>query len=231
MAELFNDTLIGCEVAIDLSNLTKKSYKQYVDKNERYWYGYVERVFKNDDYSIQYGVRVNNHSNGTSTGLFYFDIEQLITENIENLTTKKGEVINMKNLVLGDYRIVQVVFLDNMKLPPVNYRLYSDGKDYALEDIVVCKTKNHGMALGVIKGLLGCDDQHRVDTEREIVCKVDMDAYNARKKKVEEAVRLKVKIDEKVKQLQGLALYEMLGEQSPELKEMVESYKSLVHIK
>jgi hypothetical protein len=63
---------------------------------------------------------------------------------------------------------------------------------------------------------------------REVVQVVDMTPYNIRKAKAEELKELKKKMDKKVKELQDLAIYEMLAEKDPELREMLNKLKDLI---
>ena len=63
---------------------------------------------------------------------------------------------------------------------------------------------------------------------REIVCKVDMSAFEERKAKAAQLVELKARMDSKVQQLQKAAVYEMLAEKDPELAEMLKAYKELL---
>lgn len=53
--------------------------------------------------------------------------------------------------------------------------------------------------------------------------------YNERKEKAQKISTLKGQMDKKVKELQGVALYELMAKDSPELKEMLDEYKQLIN--
>lgn len=61
----------------------------------------------------------------------------------------------------------------------------------------------------------------------EVMCKVDSSEYDARVARRKEAATLKAEMNKKVKELQDVALFELMAEKSPELKEMLERYKVL----
>ena len=55
-----------------------------------------------------------------------------------------------------------------------------------------------------------------------------MTAYNERQAKAAKIKSLKVEMDKKVMELQQTAIYELLAEKDPGLKQMLEEYKSLI---
>ena len=56
-----------------------------------------------------------------------------------------------------------------------------------------------------------------------------MTKYNERKEKAQKISTLKGQMDKKVKELQGVVLYELMAKDSPELKEMLDEYKQLIN--
>lgn len=63
---------------------------------------------------------------------------------------------------------------------------------------------------------------------KEVVCKADFKEFYSRKEKREKANALKSEMDKKVKVLQSQAIYELLAEKDPSLKEMLDEYKELI---
>lgn len=63
---------------------------------------------------------------------------------------------------------------------------------------------------------------------KEVICKVDFSNFFERRAKAERLKEIKAKMDHKVKQLQDLAIYEMLSEKDPELKGMLDELKELL---
>lgn len=63
---------------------------------------------------------------------------------------------------------------------------------------------------------------------KTIICKVDFADFETRKANREKAKKLKAEMDKKIKNLQEVAVYEMMAEKCPELKEMLDAYKKLI---
>lgn len=106
------------------------------------------------------------------------------------------------------------------------YALYPD-LHCQVGDKVVVMTGHHGMSLAEIKSI-GDLPVDSVDYGREIICKVDMAAYVERKARAEKLACLKKEMDAKVRELQSVALYEVLAEKDPALKAMLDEFKSLL---
>ena len=62
---------------------------------------------------------------------------------------------------------------------------------------------------------------------KEVVQVVDMSNFNIRQEKAKKLKELKKKMDQKVKELQDLVVYEMLAEKDPELRDMLAEFKTL----
>jgi hypothetical protein len=57
-----------------------------------------------------------------------------------------------------------------------------------------------------------------------------MSKYTEREKKAKEIAKLKKQMDDKVKELQGVALYELMAQNSPELREMLDKFTQLTQM-
>ena len=62
----------------------------------------------------------------------------------------------------------------------------------------------------------------------EVVCKLDMKAYNDRVEKRKEVARIKKEMDKKIKELQERDKYSIYAEKDPELAELLNTYKGLI---
>lgn len=120
------------------------------------------------------------------------------------------------------------------KIIGVKFEHSSYAKEYAFAcyldeikvgDTVVVETVN-GLQIATVTTLTGRLPNEKV--LKEVVDKVDLTAFEERKKKAEKMKKLKAKIDKRVKQLQDIALYEMLAEKDPELRDMVSELKALL---
>ena len=165
-------------------------------------------------YDDNVAVNIDGHTNPRSQyGAYWFNENEV--EFIES------EEINM----YGNYITADVAFLNGTNADKTyHYALY----DSAIrpEDIVVVQTGHHGLAVARVVAL--GEPNGPVSHGREIVCKVDMSAFEERKAKAAQLVELKARMDSKVQQLQKAAVYEMLAEKDPELAEMLKAYKELL---
>ena len=184
-------------------------------------------------YTNCYGVKIDNRYNHSSgKGLYYFKPNelQLFKEYEQNNIYNKGEE-NM-NKIIGNYRVAKVRFLEGSNTHNTyNYALFDD--EIQQYDNCVVKSANHGLGIAVIEEIIDDVDNISVTDNygniREIVCKIDMSAFNKRIDDRLRASQLKKEMDKKVKELQGLALYKMMAENSPELKAMLSEYEKLVN--
>lgn len=96
-----------------------------------------------------------------------------------------------------------------------------------VDDHVVVDTQ-YGLALGTVSSIAErLPRGMNIGNLKEVVVKVDLSAFNARKMKQEKLAELKAAMDKKVKELQHQAIYEMLAEKNPSLKQMLDEYKQL----
>lgn len=165
------------------------------------------------------GVQFENYKNPASKyGFFWFNAKGL--RNVDLLNFESEELIMLK-----DYTFANIKFMDGTNTNcTYSYALY----DPIIKegDVVVVKTGHHGLALATIAEIAP-DISEPVKFGREIIAKVDFSAYNARKEKAEKIAKLKKTMDEKVRELQHNAIYEMLAEKDPALKAMLDEYKTL----
>lgn len=145
----------------------------------------------------------------------------LISSN-ENNNITKGD----NKMLMGNYKVATVKFLNgtNTKQGYV-FALYDN--DINVGDAVLCDTANGYNAAEVIS----IDTQQEYEgyqPTKEIICKVDFTAFKQRQENRVKAQKLKAEMEKKMQAMQELALYELMAEKSPELKEMLETYKSLL---
>lgn len=177
--------------------------------------GYVGTVERITSLCSSIGIRFENETNTASTyGVFWFSEKHL-------------EIIEMENEFMNENFVVAgIKFLDGTNIDrEYAYALYDE--NIAVGDIVAVKTGHHGFALAEIASI-GNFPHSAVQCGREVIDRVDFTAYAERKEKAKRLRALRVEMDEKVKQLQQTALYELLAEKDPTLKAMLEEYKSLI---
>lgn len=202
------DNLIGCEVRI----LKSPQYKG------RYFgeLGVVERTSTHKG-SVMLGVRLEKKNTASSYGLFWFD--SLYVEVIESVETE--EIPMLSNYITAGVKFLSGSNSDAEYI----YALYD--RTVQVDDLVVVNTGHHGIALAKISSIgkyRPCD----VQCNREVICKVDMTAFEQRKAKARKLADLKRQMDMKVREFQNLALYELIAASDPALGEMLSEYKALM---
>ena len=173
-----------------------------------------------------FGVKIDNKYNHSSAkGLYYFKYGelQLLEENKQNNIYSKGDN-NMK--MTGNYRVAKVRLLGQDTTKRYAFALFDNNVNVG--DTVLCDTQC-GYNVAIVDEIISKDEYVGTDITREIVCKVDFTAYNKRVNDRKRVAELKKDMDKKVKELQGLELYKMMAEKSPELKAMLSEYEELTN--
>lgn len=173
-------------------------------------------------YAGNVGVLLDGTRNERSGyGRFYFDGYQLQVLDDE-ITT---EIMEDETMVLSDIKnylnTVRVRISGEAK--PCTHLYANFEPDLKLGDLVVIK-QTYGMAVAIVEEILEGDN---FTVQREVVTKVDTEAFNNRVSIREKAAELKAKMEERAKQLQDVALYKMLAENDPDMKELLNEYQAL----
>lgn len=181
------------------------------------WVGVVDNINKgywsNNTYvTVKFNGGLKRTYNKNSLKLY----------NEENNITDKGD----NEMITGNYRVAMVKFVQGTNTTS-KYSFALFDEYITVDDFVLCDTA-HGYSVGKIVEIINKEDYDGCDVTKEIICFVDFTDFEQRKKNREEAKKLKSEMDKKMKEMQELALYEMMAEKSPELKEMLEQYKGLV---
>lgn len=215
-----NELVIGTNIIIN-ENVLKRKSKKYIAL-------FGKAAIIRSIYDSNIGVKVAYTTNKQSSyGYFYLTPDEfdLVTENKEvNMNTYN------KNNYKGEFRIVTIQFLDNDNFE-ISYRLYEDGFEYKEGDLIVVKSAHHGWSIAKIKAIYDVDSNVlnlTADENREVICPIDASKFFERDKKAKELVKLKQEMDKKVKELQGVALYRLMAQNSPELKSMLDKYEQLL---
>lgn len=105
------------------------------------------------------------------------------------------------------------------------YAIYNDGDTYKVGDKVVVSGRCRDI-LEITDILV--PEEVMTNICAEVICKVDTTAYNKRVENRKKADKLKKEMDKMIKAMDESKKYEMYAEESPELAEMLNEYKSLV---
>lgn len=217
--------LIGSTVTVNENVLNRKSKKYF---NLYRTKGTIRSIYESN-----IAVEIYNVKNKDSTfGYFYLKFEELDIQTDDN-EKENNMNANMNtydsNAYKGKFRIALIQFLDGSKCE-IHYRVYDDGFEYKEGDLVVVSPAHHDMTIARIKKIYDSDSYFSADANREVVCPIDISKYQERNNKAEEIVKLKREMDKKVKELQGVALYEVMAQHSPELRDMLIQFKELTGV-
>ena len=181
------------------------------------WVGVVEGIsnpyWDNSTYvTVKFNSGLKRSYNSRSLKLY----------NEENNITDKGD----NEMITGNYRVAMVKFIQGTNTDKkYAFALFDDYMN--VNEYVLCDTA-YGYSVGKIVEIISKDEYEGTEITKEIICGVYFDNFEQRKKNREEAKKLKSEMDKKMKEMQELALYEMMAEKSPELKEMLDNYKALM---
>lgn len=151
-------------------------------------------------------------------------------ELVNKLNNNKGD-----NIMTGNFKVAGVKFLSGYNTEKeYDFALYDE--DVKIGDTVVCDTVN-GFTLGIVSSITSNITNINATESRlnrlnkvtkEIVCKVDMSAFQTRKENRAKVSKLKNMMEKRVKELQDVTLFEMMAEKDDSLKTMLDEYKSLM---
>lgn len=123
-----------------------------------------------------------------------------------------------------NYVVAKIQFLDD----PVAVYSYALYEDIPVGTTVVVQTGSHGFALARIQSIDPTPEAKKeVFKGRQVVCRVDFSAYEARKEALRRASELQKQMDAKLREAQTMAIYEMFAEKDESLKAMLSEFKTL----
>lgn len=191
--------------------------------------------FKTDDRVKVVNPKLQNHNKlGTVVSItstscnVLMDYGSLRTYKFENLQLIESNQEEQEMAITGDFKVVKVKFLNGTNTnTEYEYAMFDD---YEVGDIVVVASAHHGLGIAKISAIIPREQAITKTFEREIVSRVDMEAYETRKKNRTRLHELKKQMDERVRDLNQLALFEMLAAKDDELSKMLGEYKLLIGV-
>lgn len=192
--------------------------------------GWIRKVWPFRSETERYGIEITGrHNDRSASGLFWFGAADFVyvpdkPENCRCSLTPNFETTKEEKPMLPGYKTASIQFLEGRNIEKTYfYALYDESVQP--DDTVVVTTGDTGLALAKVVFIGG--PARYVTDNREIVCKVDLSAWEDRKAKAEKLLQLKEEMDERVKAYQATALYELAAEKDPDLKALLDMYKSL----
>ncbi len=129
-------------------------------------------------------------------------------------------------MLIGTYNVAMVKMLQGVNTTKeYAFALYDEKVN--VDNLVLCDTQ-YGYAVARVVNIMPLDEYEGVNITKEVICKVDFTDFEKRKEHRKKAQKLKSEMDKKVKELQDIALIELMAEKNPELKTMLEEYKNLM---
>lgn len=123
------------------------------------------------------------------------------------------------------------------KLVNVRFQRQNDATEYTYrtseeletDEMVVVET-SRGLSLATVTTMVDTLPDHlKWDNLKEVVASVDLTAYNERKLRAEKRQILLAQMNQKVEELQNLAIFEALAEKDPAMRTMLDELKTLIN--
>lgn len=165
---------------------------------------------------------VRNHR--SAYGYFYFSPADLLA--VDEYTVESKEDENMvKSRITNYLNVVQVEYADRDKDGVYQYANFDAGLNVG--DYCVVMTEYGIFRVARVMKVL---DQTDIECYREVVTKLFTDEYDARVKLRAKAAEVKAKMEARARQLQDIALYQMLAKDDPDMAALFSEYQNLVHM-
>ena len=173
-------------------------------------------------YGATIGVILDEAFNPRSAlGVFYFIQNELLIVNEINDIMEENNMQNVNNYL----NVAKIKFVDERYDSVYDYANYDP--DLKEGDLCVVKSAKHGLGLARVTDIVERTD---LETCREIVAKVCTDDYDRRVDTRTRAAELKAKMQERAKQLQDIALYQMLAKDDPDMMSLLTEYQNLFNV-
>jgi len=165
-----------------------------------------------------YGVKLDdNYNTASKNGYFWFKHKEL---EIDYTAYEEEEYMNTPKEM---YSTVRVRFEDGSS-PMTQFACYIS--DIKLYDDVLVQTKHHGKAVATIEEIV-CNGTVAEPMTREVICRLDMSEFNGRKDKRRRAAELFEQMNQRAKELQTTALFEMMAQKDIEMRSLLDEYNML----
>ncbi len=134
---------------------------------------------------------------------------------------KENNVMELKN-----YKSVVGVNFTSGTNTTKEYFFACYENDIAVGDIVLCDTVN-GISVAKVVVIHETNPNEKVKITKEIICKVDINAFIKRKETRKRAIELKERMNKRIKELQDITMFEMMAKTDETLSKMLEEFKSI----
>lgn len=181
----------------------------------------VQIVTSKSKYKNQYGIVANN-SNRYYVKVYIDGINYTIEYALNSVKLIRNEENIMK---LTGFKKVAVIEMSN-----TNYFFALFDEDINVGDTVLVSGSAIGKLLTIKEILTTKEAKEKCNKTitAEVMCKVNLSAYNKRVENRKKAEELRKEMDKKIAEMDEINKYIMYAERSPELMEMFNKYKELI---
>ena len=180
------------------------------------------------NYGSEIAVKFDNVTNERSArGYFYFKASEL--EKVDEYDNDIMEEKRMNNTKITGYRnIAKVKYINESRGSKDCTHQYANF-DWELKagDLCVVRTDFDQF---IVARVFEIEDSTDLEMYREVVARVDTDAYDFRVESRVKAAELKAKMEARAKQLQDIALYQMLAKDDPDMAALLQEYQGLYKV-
>lgn len=172
--------------------------------------------------NMMYGkvaVRLKDAVNDLSaSGDFFFKPHEL------EILDEHDNVVEENNMpkITNYLNTVKVKYAGNTN--PCTFSYANFDPNLAVNDVCIVKEANTPFRVATVVEINDVNDNELFN---EVVAKVDMTDYDFRVSNRIKAAKLKAKMEERAKQLQDVALYQMLANDDPDMMKLLKEYQSL----
>lgn len=172
------------------------------------------------NYSNSIAVLLDTTMNDRSSyGYFYFKPIEL--ETVDKIDNENMEENNM-NAITNYLNIARVTYVNDARRGVIQFANF-DPELRAGDHCVVSTEVGQLLVAKVVEMV----DERDLEMYREVVTKIDTTFWEIRLEARAQAADLKAKMEARAKQLQDIALYQMLAKDDPEMAALLSAYQDL----
>lgn len=167
----------------------------------------------------------------SSYGCFYFKPVELVEVDEDDNEIKEDKKMEK---ITGYLNVVKIKAITDTGVNPHIYEYANYDEDLAVNDVCVVTglTKVRDLGSTILRGLsvatvVAIEERNDIEVAGEVVAKIDMRHYDNRVRSRIKAAELKAKMEARAKQLQDIALYQMLAKDDPDMAALLEEYQGL----
>lgn len=170
----------------------------------------------------------------SSYGCYYFKAVELV-----EVDESDNEIMEVKKMekITGYLNVAKIKAITDTGANPHIYEYANYDADLAVNDVCVVTglTKVRDLSSTILRGLsvatvVAIEERDDIEVAGEVVAKIDMRHYDNRVRSRIKAAELKTKMEARAKQLQDIALYQMLAENDPDMAALLSEYKTIAKI-